>query len=180
MAYVIPVSIIFTAVPNPQIIEMSEALFVQELDVLEIRHRADAQSPVETMVLLMSAVMDPYDSRRVRTGYAVNHSTSAGRHLAAIHADTILIANFFRQQDYSLAAHGDALLRRAYEMESDLHTMVQEQAQLIRSLGNLPSQLLEDLKRNQKALVNAHAQQDQNITEIRDKLRKQFQVYPIP
>lgn len=180
MDYVVPVSVVFAATLNRQIIEMSEAAFVQELEVLEICRRVDPQSPIETMVLLLTELMDPLDRQRVQTGYALTFPSPGGQQLMALHADTILIANFDSKGAFGMLEHGYDMLGRACEMETDLHTMVNEQALLIKSLYHLPSQLLEDLKRNQRALVNAHALQDQTIFEIKHSLRKQFQVYPIP
>ena len=180
MDHVVPVSIVFAATPNRQIIEMSEALFVQELEVLEICHRAETQSPIETMVLLLTELMDPLDCERVQTGYALTFPSPGGQQLMALHADTIMIANFDSKEAFSLLEHGYNLLGRANQKASTLHIMVEEETQLIHSLGDSAGPLLADLKRNQRALMKAKALQDETVVEIKHNLRKQFQVYPIP
>ena len=180
MDYVIPVLIVFAAAPNPQLIEMSEAPLVQELDVFEIRRREAAQSPVETMVRLMFALMDPCDRKGVKIAYALTYPSSGGQHMMALHGDVILIANFDSTNAFLDLVVGYKLLEQTYRALENLHNMVDDQMQLIEALSNPLSPLLAVMEGNQQALIKAKEQQEAMVCEVKQNLRKRFQVYPIP
>jgi hypothetical protein len=180
MNHVVPVSIVFAAALNSQIIEVSEAHLVEELEVLEICSRVDAQSPIETMVQLLNRIMEPIDRMRVAIGYALTYPSSRGQLCMAMQPDTILIANFDSTNAFLDLKVGYKLLDQTYRAVENLYNMVYDQTQLIDALSNPLSPLLSIMEDNQHALIKAKEQQEAMVCEVKQNLRKRFQVYPIP
>ena len=180
MDHIVPISIVFAAAASPQIIEMSEAPIVQALDVVALGGCKVPELPIETMVQLLTAIMDPIDKRRVEAGYALTYPSSGGQHLMALHADVILIANFDSKNAFVDLEVGYKLLEQTYQVIENLYNMVNDQMQLIDAVSNPLSPLLALMESNQRALMKAKEQQEAMVSEVKKTLRKQFQVYPIP